>query len=118
MSIYVVGRPKVTVTPSSRVVEVTQSIVLIATACGIGRKFSYTWYRTNQFIEGEIKPFLLINDIAKKNSIFHSYHCRVTDEYGNNATSNSVRLFVTSKLCIVYVCSYVFYCIYVFNYCM
>ena len=91
------SRPKVIIVPSSRTVEVTQSVMLIAIASGIGRNIKYTWQRRNQIIRGETKPVLLIDNIAKKSLRFHTYRCNISDEYGNSAVSKSVSLFVKSK---------------------
>ena len=79
-------------------VEVTQSVMLIARASGIGvGNFKYQWLRTNQIIEGESGPILLINNIVKETPGFHTYRCNITDEYGNSAVSNNISLFVSSK---------------------
>ena len=91
------SRPKVMIVPSSQTVEVTQSVMLIAIASCIGRSIKYTWIRRNQIIRGETKPVLLIDNIEKKSSRFHSYRCNISDEYGNSAVSKSVALFVKSK---------------------
>ena len=85
-------------TASSEMVEVTSSVMLIANASGVGvRNFEYQWQRANKIIEGETKPFLLINNILKKSPRFHIYRCSVSDKYGNTAVSNSVSLLVSSK---------------------
>ena len=91
------SRPKVIIVPFSQTVEVTQSVMLIAIASGIGRNIKYTWQRKNQIIRGENKPVLLIDNIAKRSSRFHIYRCNISDEYGNSAVSKSVLLLVKSK---------------------
>lgn len=94
----ITGQPEVKVTASSRTVEVTHSVVLIANASGMGVKnFKYQWQRANKIIEGETKPFLVINNILKKSPRFHTYKCNVSNEYGNTAVSNSFSLVVISK---------------------
>ena len=109
------GGPKVIVTPPSQYVEVTHSVMLIATASGIGvENFSYQWQREGKIIKNETKSVLLINNVIKKSSKYHSYSCIVTNEYGNSSVSNTVKLLVRSKLSSYYTCVsiiYVYRCI-------
>ena len=93
-----IGTPKVTVAPSRQRVEVTHNAMLIATASGIGvENFTYQWLRRSYIIKGETKPVLLIYNVLKKSSRYHTYSCIVRNRDGNSATSNSVNLFVSSK---------------------
>ena len=98
---YTIGAPKVTVTPSSQRVEVTDNVMLIATPSGIGiENFIYQWYRRDYSIKGGNKPVLFIYNVPKRSSKYHTYSCVVWDVVGNSAVSNSVKLFVSSK----YIC--------------
>ena len=99
-----VGQPEVIVTASSQTVEVTHSVMLIARASGVGKNFKYQWQRANHIIKGETKPVLLINNISKKSLKFHTYRCTVSDEFGNSAASKNIRLFVSSKSLISWLC--------------
>ena len=69
--------------------------MFIATASGIGvENFSYQWQREGKIIKNETKSALLINNVLKKSR----YRCIVTNEYGDSAVSNAVRVFVRGKL--------------------
>ena len=90
--------PKITVAPSSQRVKVTHNVMLIATASGIGvENFTYQWQRGNHIIKGETKPILLIYNVLRKSSRYHTYSCIVRNKDGNSAMSNSAKLFVSSK---------------------
>ena len=72
--------------------------MLVAIASGIGvENFTYQWLRRNNTIKGETKPVLLIYNVLKKSSRYHTYNCIVRNRDGNSAMSNSANLFVSSK---------------------
>ena len=89
-----------TVTPSGhRVVKVSESITLTASASGMGMEnFTYQWSHNGTNITEE--NILMITNVTESDS--GSYQCIVTNDYEDMAASNVVELIAISKFCLVY----------------
>ena len=97
----------VTVIPSIQSVEVTKTVIFIATVTGVG-PFIYQWQKEGHNLSDETSSLFVIYNAS---SI--KYSCYVSNIYGDTATSNSVIVQVISMLKfyqIRTVSSRIFYC--------
>jgi len=68
------------------------------TVSGVGvENFTYQWRHNGTIIIGEIGDTLIITNVMESDS--GDYKCIVTNQYGDNDTSDVVVLTVTSELC-------------------
>ena len=85
-----------TVMPSSQSVEVTHNVTFTTMVTGVGsNSFTYQWRHNGTIISGETGDTLMITNVMESNS--GDYECIVTNQFGDNDTSNVVVLMVTSK---------------------
>jgi len=83
--------------PSSQSLEVTHSAMFTTTVSGVGvENFMYQWRHNGTIISGETGDTLMITNVMEIDS--GDYECIVTNEYGDNDTSDVVVLIVTGEL--------------------
>ena len=100
------GLPEVTVTPSSKTVEVSYAAKFVANVKGVGTKnFRYMWFHSGKVLSNENDSMLIINYVKKRNKGI--YYCRIINIYNDSAVSNRVRLTVRSKFSIYFSLKYV-----------
>ena len=85
-----------TVMPSSQSVEVTHNVTFTTMVTGVGsNSFTYQWRHNGTIISGETGDTLMITNVMESNS--GDYECIVTNQFGDNDTSNVVVLMITSE---------------------
>ena len=93
--------------PSSQsvTVELTFTATFTTMVTGVGsNNFTYQWRHNGTIISGETDDTLMITNVMDSDS--GEYQCIVTNQFGDNDTSNVVVLIVTSELTIVCYHSY------------
>ncbi|XP_065910263.1 uncharacterized protein [Dysidea avara] len=94
ITVDVIGLPEVIVMPSSQSVEVTHTATFTTRVSGVRvENFMYQWRHNGIVITGETRGTLMITNVMESDS--GDYECIVTNEYGDNGTSNVVVLVVT-----------------------
>ena len=82
--------------PSSQSVEVTHNVTFTTMVTGVGsNNFTYQWRHNGTIISGETGDTLMITNVMESNS--GDYECIVTNQFGDNDTSNVVVLMITSE---------------------
>ena len=80
---------------SNQSVEVTRNVSFITMVTGVGSdNFTYQWRHNGTIISGETEDALMITNVMESDG--GDYECIVSNQFGNNDTSNIVALMVTS----------------------
>ena len=88
--VMLTGLPKVTVTPTSLSVEVSQTVKLTATVSGVGKEsFTYQWNQNAVDIQGESARGSTLSIKCVTKSHGGSYECIVSNEYGDSDRSTA-----------------------------
>ena len=81
---------------SNQSVEVTRNVSFITMVTGVGSdNFTYQWRHNGTIISGETEDTLMITNVMESDG--GDYECIVSNQFGDNDTSNIVALVVTSK---------------------